>query len=1428
MQRIGKLSGATAILAVGVVLVLLASAVVPLATLGASPTSAGNAPGRSTTPPSAPQSPARAPRSLVADSFPSGPSPHPGLLQVYEQGPLSSVDPSVAYSTSDVEPIINVYQTLVAYNGSSTTNFVPELSTCVPGSGGGIYSTTGVSCESAYGSSLIVDNVAGVPQFVTFPIDPAAQFFDPSTGVSWSVYPSDVMFSFARTLGFANLPYLESQPGWIQAQALLPNGNASWDGGIHALYNNTPQNVLGSMLVNNTTYCPTLALDENGCLTFDFDGGGISWPFFMDLLANPLGGSVEPCGWYTYEGAGVPGFAGTSASDGDGPCYLPGGATNTSQASFQSYLTSTSPTAWDSFEELADDSPAVQPNVQFNAVGSGPYFLAAVEPSGGYSLGANPAYSQPTGCAGVGGGCEPAAGAYIPNVQVFYTTNDTAGLEAYNTGTADMAWATGQNTTVLFQLLDEGKIGLFAGPEFDTTLEGYFFQFANTTTQSATGIPTNIPANFFSYVGMREFLSQAFPYGTFLGPDNTVNGVNLTEGLGGAIPQDLASYYPTNISWPGYNTSTTAWSNPSENPSVPGSAGWWWAEITNPSSPYYDPEAAACEVTECDFPLVSVVGQTALTDALDNLIVTVGLITSGALNISVYNANAVSDALNYYSESPGTSPYPTGVAGWIADYPDPTDYMAPFYEPDGTYTATPALNETFVQDDYGGTYNGCGSHAATDQANLIYWASQSSSTSVVPQDCQGTAYRVMTWGLDAAAGLPNGAERTLYYNLAEHVANALALYLMGFQSNEIYTYASWINGSSINTNPLQGGAGAQTWYSWQYQTSTSSVTFQETGLPTDYNWTVDFGGTVQYANGTSSTTLTSVDPGNYSYSIGYLPGYSVNIANGTVLVAPPATATVNVVFSANPGAGSLSFEELGLASGTAWSVVIAGIGSASGSSAELTFAIPSAGSPYTYSVATSVGYSASPGTGSSPTGTVVPINFTGYLFTTYPITVVPLGLPGSTSWTMTLDGYTNTSVGGQNMTFWEPNGGYFWTIASISDYESAPSSGFLGVASAPAILSVTFTYATPYPVTFAETGLPLSTPWSVVFNGTTQNSGASSIVLSEHNGTYPFTIAQAAGEFPTPGSGNVTVFGAAVTVYVSFLTQSLPLEELLSLYESRPDLQIAFPNADNGSISSLAGLVSWASQVASGQFSDSASPTLSAPGLGYYYALMGVYNSRADLQAAFPNAYTDPSSYSALTVWAGEVVTGQILDSANATLAPWGYAYVLYMIYAERPDLQAAFPNAFSTTNGENAITDWAGEVVTGQFTDSANATLQQYGYWYALMYVYNGRLDLQAAFPDAYTNESNFTALVTWAGEVVTQSFFDSSYTTLKPFGYYYDLMMVYNGRPDLQAAFPFAYQNWSSYTDLIAWAAGVVSGTYPDSASADLGLYASYYETH
>ena len=82
---------------------------------------------------------------------------------------------------------------------------------------------------------------------------------------------------------------------------------------------------------------------------------------------------------------------------------------------------------------------------------------------------------------------------------------------------------------------------------------------------------------------------------------------------------------------------------------------------------------------------------------------------------------------------------------------------------------------------------------------------------LIPENCQGTAYSVMTWAMNQAAVMPVTPERVLYYNLIEHIANGLVLYIYAEQQVGLGSYASWIDPTTVDANPMAPG---QLWFFW--------------------------------------------------------------------------------------------------------------------------------------------------------------------------------------------------------------------------------------------------------------------------------------------------------------------------------------------------------------------------------------------------------------------------------------------------------------------------------------------------------------------------------------------------------------------------------------------------------------------------------------
>ncbi len=1056
------------------------------ATSGSSSAAAGSADASSATAASSAASPSSV--TVQATVSPATDGPHPGTLDVYEDVPLGATteDPAVAYDTTSYEPILNVYQTLLNYNGSSTSTYVPTLATCVP--------LQGDQCAEDYGAGFTgVFNATGgnftgtngEPLYWSFVIDPAAHFYDPSTGASWQVYPSDVMFSIARTLGWSTYPYATKTAGWILAQSLLQYGNAKWDNGLHFPFNNTPANVLGSMMVNDSQYCPEKAMngvDGNGCITFIANGSGQYWTEFLDFVADNLGGSVVPCGWYTYEDAGLPGWSGTHAAKGDGACALPDGGTTTNSTTWTTYLAGLSPTGWDTFIQLNAKYPAPQPNVQWGMVGSGPYY-ASINPHLSYALAANPKYEQPSGCSGANGlavytgYCDPAPGKYIPNVDVTWETaeeGDSLGTDAIEAGTADFAGIATTETTTLLGYVHSGLWTYDLFPTLSdafTTINLGISYSAYNTTFAGTPLEANpISPTLFSSIGLRNFYIAAYPYTTIENTINTVDGIQFSFNAGGPIPEGMGSvygsYYPSNVTWP------YEFGNPTQNSGVVGSAAWWWSELTTPGTPYYNVSVATkCTPSNpCTWPIGYYDGAPANLPLVEDWAAEVYDLSGHRLApwpLALSFTTFLTESLVGAYESPLAS---VVGFGWAPDYPDPTDYVAAITAPDSDYTGPDTVaNQLFLpQYAQNATCGHNGTANATEAfANLTYWAKQAQNPAggAIDDACEGTAYGIASYFMTAAGALLPSSERILEYNLVEQITTALGLYVWQGQTNELIGFAPWINPSTINENPMIGGGGDLIWYQVHYR-SVYTTTVTESGLPSGTHWAATF------ANNTIGSTGTSISfpplpNGTYNFSVAFSSGYTVSPTGGTITLsgAGGSKTVAYTAFPAGTKTADVTFTESGLATNTTWALLLTGYGTLTTSSTSVTVPLPVSGT-YAYSPQAVVGYRAPAASsvtlGTSPTS--VALDYGAVFNKTYAVTFVAAGLSSGASWSVSVGPagalYTITSTS-PTITAYEINGTLVYRT-SASGYSVAPSSGTVVLSGVPQTVVLSFTKATPW------------------------------------------------------------------------------------------------------------------------------------------------------------------------------------------------------------------------------------------------------------------------------------------------------------------------------------------------------------------------------
>lgn len=775
-------------------------------------------------------------------------SPHPGLLNVYEYAPggASTFDPAIDYETFGAEVLRNVYQTLVTTNGSAVggaaADFVPYLATCVPGS---------PLCTHLYGTSLVNGSA------VTFVINNRSAFFDPATRASWGVWPTDVQFSFVRTLAFSTLPCFGCDVGWVVAQTLLPLGNRSWDGGIHAAANNTPQNIYRAVTVNDSSDCPAaaLAVGQHGCVTFHLHGSSPSSArIFLEAISGPDGGSIVSCGWYSAApmSAGVPYWTqGNVSGTGDAPCGGPG------SSGFGVGPAHLSPTAWDSYERTGG-------NFTFAAVGSGAYYLSSVQPAFSYDLVANPAFAPDPYCRFQG--C-PAA-ALIRHVDVTWEATLAPGIAALQNGTADVVAINPGNASALVDAVEAGTATVRSVPSLEDWFAPLNLAYNLTTADALAGRNLSAPSTILTDLNLRQFLIHAFDYANFMAAQNPA-GVPFRFAEAGSIPSFLGTATPTGIDWPG--------GAPVANASVVGSAGWWWNRTAHDAA-----AGKACRSAHpCSFLVAYTNGDTVARASLARWAAFVRNASGGAVSPVVRNISFATWVINSLYSGPGQDGLTiTSFGAWAPDYPDPGDYVAPTYLPDAQYTVGTALAEALNP-----------LNTTSCSTSVSGWAFR---VSPIPLGCQGAAYDAMVTAFFAAEKGPIGPKVDALYAEGESIANELGLYLPLGQSNAVTLLAPWVDPSSANPNPST--AFSQDWSAYLYTPLVGSTL--------GVQGPVAFPAPVAHGSRLTIAAAGTGGAGGYSYSWSGLPTGCTPTNDSTIVCRPTTAGTYAINVTVTDAAGS--------------------------------------------------------------------------------------------------------------------------------------------------------------------------------------------------------------------------------------------------------------------------------------------------------------------------------------------------------------------------------------------------------------------------------------------------------------------------------------------------------------------------------------------
>ena len=227
---------------------------------------------------------------------------------------------------------------------------------------------------------------------------------------------------------------------------------------------------------------------------------------------------------------------------------------------------------------------------------------------------------------------------------------------------------------------------------------------------------------------------------------------------------------------------------------------------------------------------------------------------------------------------------------------------------------------------------------------------------------------------------------------------------------------------------------------------------------------------------------------------------------------------------------TVTFVETGLPLGTSWSV---SMNSAMKSSSSRTIVYSPTNALYmdvSYLVSNVHGYVASKYSGSvalDGKNAVITVAFTPYK---YNVTFKESNLPAGTTWSVTLNGSTESSSTSA-VSFSVPNGTYEYSIGSVVGYHTA-STGNLTVDGSPLLMQVAF-IQNEYTLTVKETGLPAGDSWMLTFNGTQHVSASDIISIQTVSGTYSVSAAGPSG-YSVSVSPSVTVSDANTTFSLTF------------------------------------------------------------------------------------------------------------------------------------------------------------------------------------------------------------------------------------------------------------------------------------------------------
>jgi YVTN family beta-propeller protein len=355
-------------------------------------------------------------------------------------------------------------------------------------------------------------------------------------------------------------------------------------------------------------------------------------------------------------------------------------------------------------------------------------------------------------------------------------------------------------------------------------------------------------------------------------------------------------------------------------------------------------------------------------------------------------------------------------------------------------------------------YESKGSYNFTTGEVGNYFASPSLGTVYVrgAAASQNISFSTVTWGIYFdESGVSQGSEWYVNFTSAPPgfplptPASSRSNTLLFDLENGSYTYAVATSNPAY-VSPSGGSlfvSGGQPYsVSIVFTAVAYTIAFQELGLPSGANWSVNLTGQVQNSTGTA---MSFAEPsGTFAFTVGAVSGYRSTPGSGSVVVSGASPAPILISFTST-WTFSTIFHETGLAVGTGWSVAI---GSQFQSTVTSKVTLIEPNGTYGYVIQSIAGYT----TTYSGVLTVYGANQTVlvvFAAQTFPVIIVEFGLPNGTNWSVTV---SNSSTGfsvthtsnGSAIIFYLENGTYSISVSVPPGYTISLSSATFTVAGA--------------------------------------------------------------------------------------------------------------------------------------------------------------------------------------------------------------------------------------------------------------------------------------------------------------------------------------------------------------------------------------------